>query len=759
MSLEHTFDRLQQAALLAGHRHLLWLNGEQLWCYQQLKVLKSRLCSLNSILITDKLTIDSTFNTSFDNHLCGTQIVAKDAVKHLGTEFDCVVFDGFSGVNPDCLAQISGTLCSGGILIFVTPGQVQWRYWQDSETKKLIAPPYQQQDVSQHFLAWLQRCLYRYCALNINHIISQATSNTDYIKNPIPIATTGNQAFSQYLARAKRDQQSVVEQCLAFLARHQSAAVVISAARGRGKSVALAMIAKHYINRAVYLTAAEPLAVEQVQKYAQRPLLFSRCIDLLALSDDVVKDALLLVDEAAGISVDMLIRLTKKFPQVIFATTTQGYEGTGQGFALKFHQYLQRRDKPYHFFQLNYPMRWAANDPLENWLNSLLFLNVPAVCVDQPGLSLPCKTQQAKPISIIKVNSAQLLAQPRLLQQVYSLLSQAHYRTTPGDLRLILDSPNLHLWLACETQIDTDNRNSALVIDEKVQVRAVCLVAEEGVISDFAEDEQGMNGADLAQAMYLGLRRPKGNLVPQILIAQEGFIQAQHFKIARIVRIATDSQFRRAKLASKLLTDIEAWCIKREYHYLATSYSLQQEVTAFWQKMNFRMVRIGNQLDTISASYSALALKPLHINDGFITELEQNFVIKFGYQQQRLNPNFNVDQGITLKNKTLSHSELLRNNSQYYQWCLSQLAAFAYHHRSLESIDYILCAVLKDRLKQCRDNFLNARELQLVECYFYQHYCLADVLTKFKISGYRSLVKELREICQKLLLHIEQSKH
>lgn len=755
MSLEHTFDRLQQAALLAGHRHLLWLNGEQLWCYQQLKVLKSRLCSLNSILITDKLTIDLTFNANFEDHLCGTQIVAKDTVKHLGTEFNCVVFDGFSGVNPDCLAQISGTLCSGGILIFVTPGQVQWRYWQDSETKKLIAPPYQQQDVHQYFLAWLQRCLYRYSTFNTDHILSQATSNTDYIKSPTSIETTDNQTFTQYLATAKRHQQSVVEQCLAFLARHQSSAVVISAARGRGKSVALAMIAKYFINRAVYLTAAEPLAVEQVQKYAQRPLHFSRCIDLLALSDDVVKGALLLVDEAAGISVDMLIRLTKKFSQVIFATTTQGYEGTGQGFALKFHQYLQRCDNPYHFFQLNYPMRWAPNDPLENWLNGLLFLNVPAVCVDQSGLPLQCETEQAKPISIIKVNSAQLLAQPRLLQQVYTLLSQAHYRTTPGDLRLILDSPNLHLWLACET----DNRNTAVaLIGEKVQVRAVCLVAEEGMISDFAEDQQGMRGPDLAQAMYLGLRRAKGNLVPQILIAQEGFIQAQHFKVARIVRIATDSQFRRAKLASKLLTDIEAWCIKREYHYLATSYSLQQEVTAFWQKMNFRMVRIGNQLDNISASYSALALKPLRLNDSFIIELEQNFKIKFGYQQHRLNPNFNVDLGISFKDNTLSHSELLQHNSQYYQWCLSQLAAFAYHHRPLESIDYILCAVLKDRLQQCRDDFLKTQELQLVECYLYQHHCLADVLIKFKISGYRSLVKELRDICQKLLLHIEQSK-
>jgi tRNA(Met) cytidine acetyltransferase len=760
MRLEHTFDHLQQTAQLTGHRHLLWLNGDQSWCYEQLKALKSRLCSLNSILITDKLTVDAVFNINRDDNLCRTQIVAKDTVKHLGTEFDCAVYDGFSGVNPDYLAQITGTLCSGGILIFVTPGQLQWRYWQDGETKKLIAPPYQQQDVSQHFLAWLQRCLYEYSALNINHIVSQASPEADCCKESRVLAVADNQTVTEYLPRAKQHQQNVVEQCVAFLTTHQTAAVVITAARGRGKSVALAMIAKHFDNRVVYLTAAEPAAVEQVQRHAQRPLLFSRCIDLLALDDHVVKSALLLIDEAAGISVDMLIRLTKKFSQVILATTTQGYEGTGQGFALKFHQYLQRSQKPYHFFQLDYPMRWALHDPLEEWLNNLLFLNMPAPPDYLLGLPLPfqCKKEQAKPINIFTVNSAQLLAQPRLLQQVYTLLSQAHYRTTPGDLRLILDSPNLHLWLACES--DTDNSNTAIMlIDTKIQVRAVCLVAEEGVISDFTEDEQGMKGPDLAQAMSLGLRRAKGNLIPQILIAQEGFMQAQHFKIARVVRIATDSQYRRAKLASKLLASIEMWCIKREFHYLATSFSLQEDVIAFWKKMGFCMVRIGSQLDNISASYSALAMKSLHLNDGFIAELEQNFVIKFGYQRQRLNPNFNLDQVITLTCNSLSHSEILQNNLQYYEWCLAQLTAFSYHHRPLESVDYILSVVLKDSLQQCQDTFLSAYELQLAESYLFKHHSLADVLVRFKISGYRSLVKELRKIGQKLLLYIAQSKY
>jgi len=753
MSLEQTFQRLQQIAERAGHRHLLWLNGDQLWCYQQLQAVKAQLLAVNSILITDSKTLESTFNPSLDNQLCPTQIVAKNTVKHLGTELDCVVFDGFSGINPDCLAQIAGALRCGGVFVLVTPSQNQWRFWQDAETKKLIAPPYRVKDVKQHFLAWLQRCINDYSTVNnVNHIFSQDDREPRCDVSKTAMLTSKSKTFKDYFCKAQHRQNAVVEQCAIFLARHQSAALIISAARGRGKSVALALLAKKLTHRKIYLTAAEPLAVEQVQKYAQRPLLFSRCIDLLALEDDQVKGALLLVDEAAGISVDMLIRLTKKFAQVVFATTTQGYEGTGQGFALKFQQYLQRSQNPHQFFQLDEPMRWAPNDPLENWLNSLLFLNMTAPQGSKARCVSDHRKEQMKAMSIVKVNSAQLLAQPNLLQQVYTLLSQAHYRTTAGDLRLILDSPNLHLWLACEGY-DTQLK----MITGSVQVRAVCLLALEGAVNDFAEDDQGLSGPALAQAMYQGLRRPNGNLIPQILIGQEGFLQAKNFKIARVVRIATDGEYRRAKIASKLLASIEAWSVKKECHYLASSFSIQQDVIAFWKKLNFRIVRIGTQLDSISASYSAVVMKAL-VKDDFIDLAEQNFVVKFCYQRRRLNPNFNLDDIILTKADTLSHSQLLHTNPAYHQWCLCQLNAFGHYHRPLESVDYILNTILKQVLAKSQEPFLNADEMQLVDDYLYQHKPMPDVLKNLNLSGYRSMVKMFRSITKKLLIHTATAK-
>lgn len=82
----------------------------------------------------------------------------------------------------------------------------------------------------------------------------------------------------------------------------------------------------------------------------------------------------MLIDEAAALPVPLLSALLAYFPRILLITRVQGYEGTGQGFLLKFCAKL----KNCQYLTLTDPIRWAANAPLERVLDQALLLNNPS---------------------------------------------------------------------------------------------------------------------------------------------------------------------------------------------------------------------------------------------------------------------------------------------------------------------------------------------------------------------------------------------
>jgi tRNA(Met) cytidine acetyltransferase len=87
---------------------------------------------------------------------------------------------------------------------------------------------------------------------------------------------------------------------------------------------------------------------------------------------------------------------------------------------------------------LDAPVRWAANDPLERWLYRSLLLDA-----QEPDLStvMPIISEAV----FEKLEQSTLAANANLLTDVYGLLRSAHYRTTPDDLRFLLDAPHVVL--------------------------------------------------------------------------------------------------------------------------------------------------------------------------------------------------------------------------------------------------------------------------------------------------------------------------
>ena len=757
--LDDAFQHTDQAQ----HRQLLWLSGSQDWCYQQLLSVAGRFNQANSLLVANKNQISPLCKQTGETEFLQQCLPAKDCYKLLGTEKQFIVFDGYAGINPDSLAQISGTLVGGGVFVIITPDVDYWDNWRETELNNLWVQPYKVEDVSRHFLDWLKHCLITddkamdYSqAIQENSLQNQASGNTsDNTINKADYSPLDKQSkITPVNLLALEQQLAVVSDLAIYLQQSKRACGVLTAARGRGKSAALGMLVNQLDSQMnVYVTASDKNAVKQIEEFSDLPIQFSHISQLMNM-DAVKKQSLLIVDEAASISVEVLLELISKFSYVVLSTTTEGYEGTGQGFKLRFLQCLSQRNISFEQYSLTLPMRWAQWDPLEAWLNKLLFLahtddDILLTSADHLNdCNEPAKYSELNndPVSVEKVSSAQLIKQPPLLQSLFSLLSQAHYRTTPGDLRIILDSPNMHLWLAF-----AHIKGSTVLV-------GVCLVAIEGPIASFVEDEQGMDGQVLAQAMYRGLRRPRGNLLPQILIGQEGYLDAKTLKIARIVRIATRIDYRCQGIAERLIGCITQWSEKYQCDYLAANFSLESDLLAFWYKQNFDLARIGSQLDPITASFSATVMKALKTQSRVLTHLNETFESRLAFSKLRVFEGDLTDKSLAmieqfaLKNtqrniNTVENSSAISDSS----WYKEQLNCFANYHRPLASVAYIFILYL-ERYPHCWLSLhLKAKQGALLSDYFFSNKSLDEIYRLYALTNYKALQKELRLIAKKLL--------
>jgi len=751
MSLQQVYLGCQSLATAKSHRQLLWLSGEQAWCYSQLSQIASLLQQQQSIAVIDAANSGTVIDQAVLSTFCRVHTSVKQCHKYLGSEHQTIVFDGYSGFNPDALAQISGTLTAGGVLILVTPDVQHWQEWADPELDKLWVQPYQLQNVSRHFLSWLQSNLVQDCQL-ARYTQAQSGGQNYLLANQdqtqhFPISSLSSAGF-KINPSALEFQLQLVSDMAQHISTNDLAQSVVMADRGRGKSALLGLLAKQLAaDKNIFLTAADALAVQQVQKFAEHDLTFYTPDKLLSNNFRIPDNCLLLIDEAAAISVEVLLRLLKKFRQCVFSSTMQGYEGTGQGFKLRFLAQLLNYSSDCKLFSMYQPMRWAADDPLEGWLNKVLLLKIQSdeqITVDDPGnlatTALPKESQST--VTISQVSAAQLIASPVKLQQLFSLLSQAHYRTTPGDLRIILDSPNMHLWLACT----------------HLQVVAVCLLASEGAVDKFPVDQQHMSGEQLAIAMHQGRRRPRGNLIPQMLIGQEGLLDAKGLKFARVVRIATLHSHRRSGIAGQLLENVQDWSRQNNYHYLSANFSLQHDLIKFWQRQGFSFVRVGNQTDKITGSYNAMVLKALQPERRILTRLQSSFGLRLAFQKRRI---FSPDKDMSILQTLPIEQSSMReavDDCAYIYWCKQQLYCFAYQQRSLESIAYLYDLLLRQYPNWAQSAVLSSTEKALVESYFFDLLPLEKIYLTYKLSGYRQFVKRMRGITRLQLVSLADNR-
>ncbi|ESU77597.1 Transcriptional activator chrR, partial [Shigella dysenteriae WRSd5] len=382
-------------------------------------------------------------------------------------------------------------------------------------------------------------------------------------------------------------------------------------------------------------------------------------------------------DKAPAIPAPLLHQLVSRFPRTLLTTTVQGYEGTGRGFLLKF----CARFPHLHRFELQQPIRWAQGCPLEKMVSE-------ALVFDDENFT---HTPQGN-IVIAAFEQTLWRGEPETPLKVYQLLSGAHYRTSPLDLRRMMDAPGQHfLQAAGENEI----------------AGALWLV-----------DEGGLS-QQLSQAVWAGFRRPRGNLVAQSLAAHGSNPLAATLRGRRVSRIAVHPARQREGTGRQLIAG--ALQYTQDLDYLSVSFGYTGELWRFWQRCGFVLVRMGNHREASSGCYTAMALLPMSDVGKQLAEREH-------YRLRRDAQALAHWNGETLPVDPLNNAVLSDDD-----WL--ELAGFAFAHRPL--LTSLGCLL---RLLQTSELALPALRGRLQK-----NVSDAQLCTTLKLSGRKMLLVRQRE--------------
>ncbi|ERS91864.1 tRNA(Met) cytidine acetyltransferase TmcA [Halomonas sp. PBN3] len=507
----------------------------------------------------------------------------------LGGEHGLLVVDAVSaaaGLDPDAVAALAGTLRAGGLLVLMTPPD--WGARPDADYTRLAEHPWRPEALTSRYLARLARLL----AAEDGVVRWRPGESPRLPRLP---ARPSSQALPVADADCLTADQAAAVERLARLRRRRP--LVITADRGRGKSAALGIACARWLAAGepeVLVTAPRPAAVESLferlaalcpEGQRQGSDFITEGGEVRFVAPDALAELarageaggagrLLLVDEAAAIPAGLLGEWLGAFPRIAFATTVHGYEGSGRGFALRFRERLERATPAWCGLHLAAPIRWAADDPLEPLLHRLLMLDAePPAASDSWADAAPLPRRLSR--------EALAADEPRL-RGLFGLLVQAHYRTTPSDLRLLLDGPGL----------------AVTVLEAGEAPLAVALTADEG----------GFEAA-LAERVARGERRPRGHLMAQSLAAHAGVRAALTGRLRRVVRIAVAPERRRKGLGQALI-EAELQRVREEGRdLLGASFGAEPGLIAFWRRLGFRTVRLGLTRETATGEHALMVAR------------------------------------------------------------------------------------------------------------------------------------------------------
>ena len=347
---------------------------------------------------------------------------------------------------------------------------------------------------------------------------------------------------------------------------------LLMADRGRGKSTTLGLACqawiRHYRGRELVVTGPKPSSVYTLLEHAASSVRFVPWDKLLTEYPD--QSVRIIIDEAAAVPMHVLQQLVQRFTVWAIASTVDGYEGCGRGFAVRFLDWVQQQ-RICKVHELSQPVRWSVQDTCEPWLNDLLLMQV-----------------SSENESLLKFDTDLALTYQHLhaselsegdLSAVITLLLEAHYQSSPNDLRLLLDDPQQRLVIA--------KRQHVLV----------------GVIWYSIEGELPPS---LHEDIRIGRRRLNGHILPQ---AVAFYLQQQDvlsWRWWRVTRIAVHNSVRRQGIGLNLLEHLNQLGKEARVESLGSSFGASPEVLDFWSQTPYKLIRMGRKLNMASGYPNAI---------------------------------------------------------------------------------------------------------------------------------------------------------
>lgn len=612
------FQHIEQKCSTLIHRRLLVISGDNTFCDDTLHQLTDSAPSA--------VLISAFNNTGKRKHI-------------LGTECDVAVVDCRDRFSSSDVMAVAGTIRHQGSLVLLCPAL---RTWANSANTTNLSHGY-------HFT---QSLFIKRFVQKIGNSPSVAFYYQDAPFSPPAylVAPAQNTRYSPN-EFASDDQAKAFEK-LVSAASVLPIKAVVTAPRGRGKSALLGLVLSELIKdgKRILITSSLSDNVKQVFEFAYQKLITSddekiqkrvtnelllktnreqrhiqypkntnernetieqyKCRpgelkwvapDSDALSpESICNYDMVVIDEAASFPLPLLSAIIDTHDNWIMSSTTDGYEGSGNGFMQKLFPSLvdhtNAGNTPIHI-TLDTPLRWFVNDPLEALLRDTCLFKSKNFVYELPSIDVESSSITNVPDSAIApifwFGRFEMLCDDDVCQ-VMHLLRLAHYQTTPDDLTRLYDSPDLYL--------------ATLRVCSSI-IAAVVINIEGGSLLK-----------PLAEAIASGRRRPKGHLSAQRLALLSANPTLASLTYWRINRIAVVPALQGKGLGTTLMSRINEQAVQHCVDAITTSYGTTTQLDNFWHGNGFRIVDKGRKKNKASGETSALAILPLTAHASQIVE-------------------------------------------------------------------------------------------------------------------------------------------
>ena len=561
------------------------------------------------------------FRETLKSELDFRTITYLDTESVMGSTYDILILDVVEELRPNDIGRLVETVRGGGFIVLLAPPLSSWIDNVTRFQRKLLVPPYSASDLKRLFTQRFIRKLREHKGI---WLIDLETGSVNYNE---PLGTKTKESKLElpssplfpgelYSIAKTNDQVKALSAMEAFI-KEKRLVMVLTANRGRGKSAVLGLGLAGLLSSMkgrfnVIVTAPSLHNVQVLFEFLKKALEklgleYKEERDKEGLTkviqtrkgrvryeepyDAAFADArMVVVDEAAGIPVHLLLKIRKNFRKAVFSSTAHGYEGAGRGFTVRFLSALRKESKtPLLEISMKEPIRYAHEDPIEAWLYDTLLLDAE-----------PAKIE-AEPVSVVYERAdleKWFMEREDELREFIGIYVLAHYRNRPDDVAMIGEAPHHFARL--------------LRTSEGSIVTAIHL-AREGGLDD-----------DLIEQILAGFE-PSGNVVPSIMVKY--YPPHKHFAKYvgwRIVRIAVHPQLTDRGFGSLALQDLCDEARKEGMDWVGAGFGATRELLNFWIKNDFIPVHISPNRNPASGEYSVLVVKPLSRRAQKLVEVANN---------------------------------------------------------------------------------------------------------------------------------------